>query len=324
MKTRNTAILLIGLICVLWCSAFFINPEPIRLPQTLFLDRIVDSDYLFGHNLLSAVLSGVFLLAIAASTFFFNSAFSSGINYLLPTLYMFLVLSNPYSVWFTPFHISGLLLIWTSFYSAKYRVTGQQFGDLFMIFFFLTISSFFYGGTIWMFPALLFINLMASEHKFKYIVTSIVGLLLPLVLLSGINYLVNGWEDTLLLLQRYVGQLIDIEHKTIMFTAAEICRFVIIAIFTIISAYHVFSNLDRYKIVKSKSYLRVLLYLFVLLLIMLIFVSNNKYPFGIIMYFPISLLFYEYITENAKKRIGIYLFVFAIVFLAERMIYFIR
>ncbi len=78
MKTRNTAILLIGLICVLWSSAFFINPETIRLPQTLFLDRIVDSDYLFGHNLLSAVLSGVFLMAIAASTFFSIVPFLQG------------------------------------------------------------------------------------------------------------------------------------------------------------------------------------------------------------------------------------------------------
>ena len=134
-KINGRTIALLILALVLYVSAFFTASEPMDFEAVLPFGSPKFLNALFGATTLSYILSVVFLILTAVSIYSFNMMYTTGINYLLPVLYIFLALYNQRAIFFSPLHIVALLLIWSLAFSAKYRDAVQNLSDNYLSFF---------------------------------------------------------------------------------------------------------------------------------------------------------------------------------------------
>ena len=127
-------ILWVLFLIALYISSFFMKLPAVAQPGVFGLDRVLNWDFLFSGNTVSSVLAALFLLLTALSLHTFNNRFSSGLNFILPLLYLILAVANPYAIWFTPFHVAALSLVWTLRYFVKFKAETGHPTDLFCSF----------------------------------------------------------------------------------------------------------------------------------------------------------------------------------------------
>lgn len=324
-KTYSTAAPLILLMTALYISAFFVNITPVTRQVPLFWESLIDTSIIFGDTVVSKILAFIFIILTGLTLFLFNNRFITGISSLLPFIYALLVVANPYCIFFSPIHIAAFLLMWSFFFSVKYRVERQGMDDLFITFLLLGLSSFFYAPIIWCFPLMFGISLRASEDKIKFIFSSLMGLVAPIALYLLILYLFASANESLTAIAQYGRAMIKVEPKVLTFSLAEICRDIFIMILTVSSMIYVANNLTRYKTTKSRAYIRILCYIAMLFPILLIFTGTNHTPNGLIMYLPVSLSIFEYISCSTSRKWSVIRNTLCIaLFVVERVIYFLH
>jgi len=290
---------------VLYVSAFFLPiTRNITTSSTLIFDNFFNSKLIFGGTPLSGILAVTLLLLTAFSIFVLDNTFSTGINHILPLIYIFFVSTNPNSVFLTPMHAVALLLIWSFFFSVDYRVKGLKLESLLKSFFLLSCASFFYAPVLWLFPIMFAINIRSSEDKIKFIFISIIGTILPFIFLLGTDYLINGCENTVELINRYCTLLVNIEEKFFPYSAAKIFKIIVIVIFSIQATVYLLKRMNSFKIAKSRSLTRIITYLFFLIIIVFFFNRSDREPTGLIIYIPISIILSEYISTNYNRKQG--------------------
>lgn len=320
----SSALPMILMVLFLYISAFFLDIAPVSSPTPLFWESLFSTSVIFGNSTLSMILSAIFIILIALSLYIFNNAYTTGNNIMLPFIFVLLVVANPYVIFFSPIHIAALLMMWSIFYSVKYRVNGHKSDSAFTCFFLLGLATFFIPCLVWCFLYFYIINIINSEEKAKFTFNSIIGLILPIVLLSGC-YFIFGGENLSLLLKQYGQSMLTIEPKSLNFSIAEICRWIVILSITASSCLFVMRNLGNYKTTKSRAFFRVIWYLLVLVLIFVVFTTSNHSTFGLLLYVPIAIISHEYLSvEPNKKWRNVRNVIFYLVFLSERIIMFLR
>ena len=324
-KINGRTIALLILALVLYVSAFFTSSEPMYFEAVLPFGSPKFLNALFGATTLSYILSVVFLILTAVSIYSFNMMYTTGINYLLPVLYIFLALYNQRAIFFSPLHIVALLLIWSLAFSAKYRDAVQNLSDNYLSFFLFGTASLFFPPLVWIFPLITLVNYRASEEKFKYVFTSLLGLFTPLVMVSAICYIFGGKELLSSLGASFWSSMSTLGRYGLDFTTVEIVALLVIITFALISTFHVLRNLNRYKIIHSNTSIRIIFFAILITLVFAVFITDNHDPYGVVLFVPVSLILFEYLS-SPKNNKGAMIFYFMVSGLAiiSRIIVFVR
>jgi len=251
--------------------------------------------------------------------------YTTGINYLLPVLYVFLVVYNPRVIFFSPFHIVALLLLWSLVFSARYRNSVQYLSNNFVSFFLFSTASVFFPPLVWLFPLIILVNLRASEEKFKYIFTSLLGVFTPMVMVGAICYIFGGNKLLNGLTVSFWGSMSAFGRHSFDFSAVEIATALFLISFALIATFYVLRNLNRYKIIHSNTCIRIIFFAILILLICAVFVTDNRDPYGVMLYVPVSLILFEYLSspKNNKGAMIFYIVVSGLAIIS-RIIVFVR
>lgn len=324
-KINGRTIALLILAVVLYVSAFFTAPEPMDYDAVLPFGTPECLAALFGATSLSYILSVVFLVLIAVSIYAFNLMFTTGINYLLPVLYIFLVVYNPKVIFFSPLHIAALLLLWSLAFSSKYRNSVVNLSDNYLSFFLLATASVFFPPLVWIFPLVILVNFRASEEKFKYVFTSLLGMLTPPVMAGAISYIIGGKILLNGLVVAFWDSMSTFGGYSFDFSTVEIVAGLFLLIFCLMSTFYVLRNLNRYKIVHSNTAIRIIFFAILISLICAVFITNNHDPYGVLVFVPVSLILFEYLSspKNNKGAMIFYIMVSGLAIIS-RIIVFVR
>ncbi|NMB37887.1 MAG: hypothetical protein GX993_07620 [Bacteroidales bacterium] len=324
-KINGRVIVLLLLAAALYVSAFFTAPKPMNYDAVLPFGNLEFLDALFGATTLSYILSISFLIIIAVSIYAFNLMFTTGINYLLPVLYVFLAVNNPRVIFFSPLHIVALLLLWALVFSARYRSSAQNLSDNFLSFFLYGAAVIFFPPLVWIFPLVVLINLRATEEKIKYIFTSFFGMITPLVMVCAVCYVVGGNEFFKGLGGSFWTSMSAVGRHDFDFSAVEIATCLVIISFTLISIFYLLRHLNRYKIIHSNTAIRIIIFAVLITLICALFLTDNHDPYGVVLFVPVSLILFEYLSSPTNnKGATIFYTVVAGLAIISRIIVFVR
>jgi len=316
----NGSILSVIAIIALIASYLFFRPEPSVNNYFTHFALFNCDEILFSNNALSLVLGITFLLLISISILYI-STFIYGQNPFTSLLFLVLALSNPSSLYFSPIHIVSLLFLWGTFLSVIYKLEdGNNNERIFLSFFIYSIGILFFPPMIWSIPALIIVNINSTDNKLKFIFSIIIDTLTPFVISAAIQYLIGGWDQMSISIQSYLQAFIDLKERHIAMSSPLICKLLIITILTIISIVYCIKN--RINFTKSKSTLlnRLFFYVIITISIVLVFLQNVNYPFGVLLYAPISFLLFEISAIwNKKGWFSIYYSLFLLLLIIERL-----
>ncbi|MBO4769126.1 MAG: hypothetical protein J5495_06300, partial [Bacteroidales bacterium] len=317
-------ILWILFLIALYISSFFMRLPEMEQTGVFGLGLGLNWDFLFARTTLSAVLAAVFLLLTALSLHTFNNRFSSGLNFILPLLYLILAVANPYAIWFTPFHIAALGIVWALRYFVKYKAETGHPTDLFCSFFLLVFSSCFYLPSIWLAPFLLISGFGYMENKLRYLLTVILGLLFGVALIVGLNYLVLGMDALASLPREWLGAMSAIATHLPEFSLLQICREGLLVILVLVAALRNVRNQGKYKISESKMLSDVTLCTIVLFIVTALYLPDYSLPFEVMVFAPASLVIFGLFGDSRKSLVTIFSLFIMVLIVIERALGFIE
>lgn len=316
-------ILWILFLTALYISSFFMNLPEIRMPSLFGLEGMYDPDVLFGRNTLSAILSAVFLVLTALTLHNFNNRFSSGLNFILPLLYLILAAANPCAIWFSPFHIAALGLIWSLRYFVKFKAETGHPSDLFTAFFLLILTSCCYLPLIWLVPILLFRGFSYMENKLRYLLTVLLGLFFGAAFIAGLNYLVLGFDAVAALPGRWMDGIIPMAARRQGLSLLRLCLDGLTALLVIIAAVRNIRNQGKYKIAESRMLSDVTMATIILFAIVALYMADYALPFEVMLFAPASLVIFGLFGDSRKSLVTIFSIVIMAIIVAERAMGFI-
>jgi hypothetical protein len=317
-------ILWILFLIALYISSFFMRLPEIEQPGVFGLGLGLDWSVLFARTTLSAILAGLFLFLTAISLHTFNNRFSSGLNFILPLLYLILAVANPQAIWFTPFHIASLSLVWTLRYFVKFKAETGHPTDLFCSFFLLVFSSCFYLPSIWLAPFLLISGFTYMESKLRYLLTVFFGLLFGVALIVGLNYIVLGMDAVAALPREWVGRMSAIATHLPEFSLLQICREGLLVLLVLVAALRNVRNQGKYKISESRMLSDVTLCTIVIFVVTALYLPDYSLPFGVMAFAPASLVIFGLFGDSRKSLVTIFSLVIMILIVIERALGFIE
>ncbi len=321
---RQYSIPLMLIAIALYISAFYIPYDPFKINCFLFEDLFNNSAF-SGRNALSIISATVLLLGTAFSIYLFDSFFSTGINHIIAAAYLCFTLSSPYSIILTPVHITGLLLVWSIFYSIKYIGKGQNNDLIFISMFLLGCASFFYVPIIWIFPIIIGISIRASEDKTRYLITTLIGLIMPLVFLEAAILIFYGSEAAVASAEKYWQFATCINSSFPKLSAATTFSISVVTIISIIASFGLLKIVNRFSVIMSRTIIRLITYMVSLAIIGILFMNQAYTLFGILIFVPTTVILFEYLDEKATKKSGNIIALFLlIIIIFERVSFFIK
>lgn len=316
-------ILWILFLIALYISSFFMNLPDVQMPSVFGFEGMYNPDFLFGRNTFSAILAAISLLLTALTLHNFNNRFSSGLNFILPLLYLILALANPCAIWFSPFHIAALALVWVLRYFVKFKAETGHPTDLFASFFLLVIASCFYLPLIWLAPVLLLRGFSYMEEKIRYLLTTLLGLFCGVALITALNYLILGFDAVAALPGQWLQGIVAITTKWPGFSILQLCREGLLVLLVIIAAIRNIRNQGKYKIAESRMLSDVTMSTLVIFVATALYTADYSLPFEVLVFAPASLVIFVLFGDSRKSLITIFSIVIMAIIVAERALGFI-
>lgn len=317
-------ILWIIFLIALYISTFFIDIPGRTLTGFSFFDTLLSQGAaLMSRSTLSIVAAALFLAATAVSLHLLNNAFSSGLNYILPLLYLILSLANPYSIYFTPFHVAALLLVWSIWHFVKFKAATGHMSDLFTALFLLVAASCFYAPLIWLAPFLLVAGFAYAEGKLRYLATFILAVAGGAAAAFGTLYLFYDFDTAVAASQGYLGEILAVDIQVPHVSILQAVRDGIIAILVILAMLRNVRNQGKYKIAESRMLSDVALCTALLFVVMVLFLNDYTLPYNLVVLAPASMVIFGLFGDSKKTMVTIFSLIVMGLIVAERASHFI-
>lgn len=256
-------------------------------------------------NFLSVTLSLVFFGLISFSLYYISNIWFEALfkPSFIPLLYLVLVLSNPYALIFSKFHVVALLIIWGLFFNIKYLLEEQKkISSLFLSILFLSSASLLIPQIFWLLLLLFITDIWSTKiGVFRYFATFIGALIIPALYYVPAKIFI--YKETF---SNIVSKFSNSLFKFSLPQVAEYTYFFllfIIGLLVIISVISLFRESKYLKLTHTRALKRVAEYGAVLILLFFFYnISTNLYQ--LLIYVPLSLLFVFYFTHYKNKPIA--------------------
>lgn len=318
-RSLGPTVVLILLTVAYAVSALFVPTGDSLYDGCFFFENILDLSPVCCTGFLSVLFGILCTGVLALGIFLAGNHISSGMNQFIPLIYLVLVLANPASLRFSPLHAAALFLVPALFNNISFCSSGTDLTSLAKSCFMLTLASFFFPPLMWLAVPMAIFSIGKAEDKGKYLFTAIFSLAVPLLLIFGIRYLQSGVQKAAEIFPEYFRAIADIPKKSIAMSASTLCRLVLTAIISIISAYCVAGSFGRYKIVQYTAYTRILVFAAAIAAVVFIFIPGMAWPGCLLTAIPLSLMMNEYFSNGAYSGSGTVAVAALLILLAERI-----
>ena len=306
---------------ILLVSLFLLPCTAVDTLRYSFAGQYFRIGVFYENQALSKVLS---LLMLATCPFMFYATDRShplDIGAVLPLIYSVLVLSCRDALCLSPFHIAGFFLTLSLYFSFRASLEPYNIDNPFVSMLMLSTASLFFVPLVWMAPLLAALDNNNSTQKLKTIVGSICGLLLPMLLITGITTIVSGYRIITEPVLRYLQMAVDIDPGLPQMQVATVMKVLITVIASIWAAVlfvKIFSTLD---IAAERCHLRCMLYGMWLALTAVVFGNSlGSFPWMLAL-MPLSLFLFAFFTRQTRQRNGTFLLaILLLLTIAERII----
>ncbi|MFA7115791.1 MAG: hypothetical protein WC140_00955 [Bacteroidales bacterium] len=195
---QHNIIISLFLTLLMFISSFFIDIDVEKLYSNINYLNIFSKigTYLFSHLIFSNFLAVCFLILISISLYYVNESYLQVArnSWTLSFIFIFLVSMAPSCIYFSKYHIAGLLIIWALYYNVRFIMEEKyKRSSIFMNILILSLISLILPKFIWLEMLVLIFNLMFGKvHFLKYFLISLSAILLPFLYVISINFLSTG------------------------------------------------------------------------------------------------------------------------------------
>jgi hypothetical protein len=142
-----------------------------------------------NNEVIAAIVGTIFLLLIGISVWLINAKFLNRLENDKLTLLFFFILAiiNPIFIFFTPFHVVTLLLIW-----GEYLLINKR---NFTAMLFFSSMAILYPPAMWILPLCIFLCMKGSMDKVRDFAKIISGVILPFIYFFAGDFVITGNFD---------------------------------------------------------------------------------------------------------------------------------
>lgn len=313
------------LLWIVFLIALYISTFVMDIPELDFKDvtcfgPLSKGSILWSHTPISAVVAAIFLVASAFILHFLNDAYSSGLNFILPLLYLILVIANPSAVYMTPMHIAALLFIISIALFIKFKAATGHPADFFASVMMLMVASCFFVPLIWVLPFQILSGFPYADNKLQYLCTTLFSILCGAASIMGIAYLSAGFEAMCALPGRCLDILMTPHLAVPQYSIMQFARIGIVVLLVLIAIFRNFRNQGNYKIAEAKMLRSVMVCSAVILPLMLLYLPDCSFPFGMIALAPASIVIFGLFGDSKKTFATVFSVAVMFIIIAERLI----
>ncbi|MFB0973850.1 MAG: hypothetical protein QMB59_04700 [Bacteroidales bacterium] len=300
LMTVLTALLALGFYVMSFFSA---TPDNFTFSKDLVLNILFNQPAFSHPGTLSAIIAAAFTTINCFSLYYVGEKVlpDKSIISFIPLTYLMLTTAMPEARFFTPYHIVTLMMIWAFYCVVNFRMNERNIEGLFLSILLVSVASLFYLPMLWFTLLLILVNLSAEMDKLRYLLITITAIVTPYIIYFGLIYLFwnLGEVQAKFAICLYYLKDIDIisfrsNHPAIIFAS-------ILGLATIISSVAVLANLDKAKVIIERAYVRIIIVLLGMIGISIVYGGSLTDLSGIMVFFPIPFLLFDFYTERAKK-----------------------
>lgn len=275
----------------------------------------------YENQWLSRIIS-ILILAVCPVMFYATDrSHPINIGSMMPLIYSLLILSCRDALCLSPIHIAAFFLTWALFFSFRASLEPYNIDNPFVSMLMLSTASLFFAPLIWMAPLMAAFDNNNSTLKWKTIVGSICGLLLPMIFITGITAIVSGYKVITEPLMQYLEMVIDIDAGLPQMQVATIMKIlltIVSAVWAAVLFIKTFSTLD---IAAERCHMRCMLYSVWLAITAILFGNSLGSSPWMLALMPLSFFLYSFFNRQAQQRNGTFLLaMLLLITLAERIV----
>jgi len=322
-NNRRTAVLLFFATILFYISGLVLDIKPMTMEPSIFFGDFSVLNHANYSAGLSHLLAFLAIVATSVVLLILHSSFSSSTSIYIPFIFIILATANPYSTYLTPLHIASLLIV-----IYLYCVININSNELESTFteatiisnILLFLASFFFPPLLWLLPVSFLINLFGNIHKTRYIISFIIGIILPILLIFGAGYVLSGIETPLNLFSSLLARTVKIPEKSLFLNMTGLIKYLLITIGLIAALTTILRGMSTYSTKIYSAYIRIILLLIAIAVIAFVFGPSARLPFGLLIYIPVATLFNDYIAYSSNNNFTKYYFIIlALVLITERL-----
>lgn len=276
-----------------------------------------------GRSTASGLSAGLILVANGLLLYLIGDKVMNEISLIPPVSYIVLAAANPEALSFTPLHIASFLMAVSLLFFLLYSAIRPSLDYLAAAWATLGGAALFFPPLAWLAPVYAVTTAPHAEEKGKYIVALLFSFILPACVWIGIQYL-RGAGMPGEVLGKLWAEMTTLPRPALHFSAATLCRILLIVVATVLATVHVLGWLTRYRTAQYHAYLRLLVLTLALVLINALFLSDCRQPLGLVTLLPVALLLSEYFrNRGGEKHVWLLAVILMLVLVAERISLFV-
>lgn len=252
---------------------------------------------------LANVLIGLVLFAANAAVVYMTvDFFSLGINHTAPLVFSILALSFPAVALYDASYLCTVPIN-AAFYICVRFYGGHIDNDMaFLYSLLLGLASLLFPPLAWVAVFMILMNFWMAGDKLRFLVISIVGFILPLVVALAVVFVAGDIRALAPALSDYLKDLVTPYPGMAASSAARVIKIVTILICFIVALVAFFRRNAEYSLSHSHAMIMVYSYSAVITLIVLLFSYNNLTMNTILIMVPLSIVLYDYFVWGASDR----------------------
>ncbi|MBQ0025542.1 MAG: hypothetical protein KBT00_07485 [Bacteroidales bacterium] len=292
-------------VVVMFISGFFMTPPDATFSTPFFFNDIVDFSGLYDISSAASYILGTFFTLLTAAIFIpIVKSAGSGNIYFPSLIFLSIVVSNPLSIHFSPYHVEALCL--AAAISQYAAITGWKDSAEHYLYagIFLSVGVCFNPHFFWAALLILAISLLARTEDFsRTLVASILSFIFPFAVVFALKYISGGFHSTLEDFRTFLSQFIEKSPETnFHFSVATLARISAWSILTFICAITRIKFIQRYNTARRLLLFKIMGLLPVILAVTLIFASDSSYPYILPVAVPVTLILNDSASSEKPDR----------------------
>ncbi|MBO4416856.1 MAG: hypothetical protein J5801_01885 [Bacteroidales bacterium] len=263
------------------------------------------STFVFSRGEISfaTVAIGLLLFAANAAVVYVTADFFSlGINHIAPLVFAILALSFPAVALYDPSYLCTVPLN-AAFYICVRFYGGDANNDMaFLYSVLLGVASLMFPPLLWVAVFMLIMNFWMAGDKLRFIVISIVGFLLPLVVALSAVYVSGDIRTLMPAMSEYLRDIVMPYPGLAASSAARVIKILILLVCFAVALVAFFRRNAEYSVSHSHAMILVYSYSALITLIVLVFSYNNLTMNTILIMVPVSVVLYDYLVWGASDK----------------------
>ncbi len=256
-----------------------------------------------AHLTVSGVLLGLLMLAASAAVVYFTvDFFAVSINHAAPVVFAILALSFPGVALYAP-SLWAVLAVNGAFYAAS-RFYGGDISDNWVLLYsaLLAVASVLFPPVIWIALFMLAMNFFPAGDKLRFIVTSIVGFLIPMAFILAYSYISADARVLGPAIGGYFKAAVTPDFGFGASSAARVIKIMTFIVCFIVSLISFIKRSAQYSLSHSHVMTMILAYSGAITLLVLIFPTGGLAMNTLLIMMPLSLVIYDYLVWGATDR----------------------